>query len=353
MDAFFASVEQLDNPELRGKPIAVGFDGPRGVVSTASYEARPFGVHSAMSIVKAKRLCPQLIIVRPRFSRYKEISRMVHEVFHEYTDVVEPLSLDEAFLDVTENKAGMELAVDIAREIKRKIVERTGLTASAGVSYCKFLAKVASDWRKPDGLYTIHPDRAFEFIDRLPIEKFWGVGPKTAETMHKKGIATGRDLRMVSLERLTEIFGKQGAVYYHFARGEDDRPVIVEREQKSVGCEQTYLEDLHTPAQRTIELYHLVLELVARISKLSFDGRTLTLKIKFNDFVQITRSVTSPRAFKTKTQILPAAKQLMASSPIDRPVRLLGLSVSKASSSDFPANDQPQWIEGVLDFAEN
>ena len=188
MDAFFASVEQRDHPELRGKPIAVGFDGERGVVSTASYEARPYGVHSAQSIVVAKRRCPGLIVVQPHFHVYKEVSRQVHEVFHEYTDLVEPLSLDEAFLDVTENKMGIELAQDIAMAIKQKIRERTGLTASAGVSYNKFLAKIASDYRKPDGIYVIHPDRAQDFIAQLPIERFWGVGPKTAERMHKMGI---------------------------------------------------------------------------------------------------------------------------------------------------------------------
>ena len=199
MDAFFANVELRDNPELRGKPIAVGHDAERGVVSTASYEARRFGVHSAQSIQVAKRLCPQLIIVEPHFQKYKEVSAQLHEIFHDYTDLIEPISLDEAFLDVTENKKGIELGVDIAREIKQRIRETTGLTASAGVSYCKFLAKIASDWRKPDGLTVIHPDRALDFIAQLKIEKIWGVGQKTAEKMHRMGIFTGLDLRNMSL----------------------------------------------------------------------------------------------------------------------------------------------------------
>ena len=218
MDAFFASVEQRDNPQLRGKPIAIGADVKRGVVATASYEARPFGVHSAMSMQLAKRLCPHLIVVPGRYQVYKEVSRQMHAIFHEYTDIVEPISLDEAFLDVTVNKPGIELAVDIAREIKTKIKERLNLTASAGVSYNKFLAKIASDQRKPDGLCTIHPSRAQEFIDKLRIEKFWLVGPKTAETMHKMGIFTGADLRAVSLKHLIDVFGKMGRRLYYFRK---------------------------------------------------------------------------------------------------------------------------------------
>ena len=244
MDQFFAAVEQRDNPELRGKPIAVGHDAERGVVSTASYEARRFGVHSAQSIQVAKRLCPQLIIVEPHFQKYKEVSAQLHEIFHDYTDLIEPISLDEAFLDVTENKKGIELGVDIAREIKQRIRETTGLTASAGVSYCKFLAKIASDWRKPDGLTVIHPDRSLDFIAQLKIEKIWGVGQKTAEKMHRMGIFTGLDLRNMSLSRLTQEFGKMGQVFYDFSRGIDNRPVISEWERKSVSCEQTFESDM-------------------------------------------------------------------------------------------------------------
>ncbi len=352
MDAFYASVEQRDNPTLKGKPVAVGFDGPRGVVSTASYEARPFGVHSAQSVATAKRRCPQLIIVPPHFSLYKEVSSQIHEVFHEYTDIVEPISLDEAFLDVTENKKDISLARDIALEIKRKIRERTSLTASAGVSYNKFLAKIASDWRKPDGLTTIHPDRSLEFISALPIEKFWGVGPRTAERMHKMGVFYGRQLRDISLDYLTEVFGKAGRVYYDFARGIDNRPVIVERERKSVGCEQTFLSDLTKESQITIEIYHLTLELVRRISKAEFEGRTLTLKVKYADFTQITRSITQVKVLKAKSQILPLAKELFRSvEPVSsKAIRLLGLSVSHSSTPS--PEEHPEWIEGYLEFVD-
>lgn len=354
MDAFFASVEQRDHPELRGKPIAVGFDGERGVVSTASYEARPYGVHSAQSIVVAKRRCPGLIVVQPHFHIYKEVSRQVHEVFHEYTDLVEPLSLDEAFLDVTENKVGIELAQDIAMAIKQKIRERTGLTASAGVSYNKFLAKIASDYRKPDGIYVIHPDRAQDFIAQLPIERFWGVGPKTAERMHKMGIFNGAQLREVSLQHLTDVFGKAGPAYYQFARGIDEREVIVERERKSVGCEQTFLSDLGSRSAVLIELYNTVLELVRRIEKSGFEGRTLTLKVKYFDFVQITRSISSSSILKTKDEILPLAKKLLGEVDFSsqRPIRLLGLSVSHSSMSEETL-DGAVWEEGWLDFDAN
>lgn len=239
MDAFYASVEQRDNPELRGKPLAVGHAEERGVVAAASYEARRYGVRSAMSSQKAKRLCPQLIFVHGRMDVYKEVSRRIHEIFHTYTDIIEPLSLDEAFLDVTENKTDIPLAVDIAKEIKKQIREELGLIASAGVSYNKFLAKVASDYRKPDGLCTIHPDQALEFISRLPIESFWGVGPVTARRMHSIGIHSGRELQTCTLEMLTRQFGKAGQLYYDFARGIDLRPVEAVRIRKSVGCEHT------------------------------------------------------------------------------------------------------------------
>ena len=370
MDQFFAAVEQRDNPELRGKPIAVGHDAERGVVSTASYEARRFGVHSAQSIQMAKRLCPQLIIVEPHFQKYKEVSAQLHEIFHDYTDLIEPISLDEAFLDVTENKTmvsinpqGM-LAMDIAREIKQRIRATTGLTASAGVSYCKFLAKIASDWRKPDGLTVIHPDRALDFIDQLKVEKIWGVGQKTAEKMHRMGIFTGLDLRRTALSRLTQEFGKMGQVFYDFARGVDNRPVISEWERKSVSCEQTFESDLSEHAAITIHLYHIVLELVRRIEKNDFEGRTLTLKVKFQDFQQITRSMTVDHILRTKDEILPLAKQLMqgvesSDSQDDsddrhsRPIRLLGLGVSNpggpAPNGSLDSRQQA-WTELELEF---
>ena len=365
MDQFFAAVEQRENPELRGKPIAVGHDAERGVVSTASYEARRFGVHSAQSIQVAKRLCPQLIIVEPHFQKYKEVSAQLHEIFHDYTDLIEPISLDEAFLDVTENKKGIELGVDIAREIKQRIRETTGLTASAGVSYCKFLAKVASDWRKPDGLTVIHPDRALDFIAQLKIEKIWGIGQKTAEKMHRMGIFTGLDLRNMSLSRLTQEFGKMGQVFYDFSRGIDNRPVISEWERKSVSCEQTFESDISENAAVTIHLYHTVLELVRRIEKNNFEGRTLTLKVKFareqtqqyakyQDFHQITRSITVDHVLRTKDEILPLAKQLMQQVEFhSHPIRLLGLGVSKPGSpqpNGEQASSQGAWCELELEF---
>lgn len=354
MDAFFASVEQRDNPELRGKPIAVGFDGPRGVVSTASYEARPYGVRSAMSMAQAKRRCPQLIVVPTHFEKYKEVSQQIHAVFHEYTDLVEPISLDEAFLDVTDNKKGIELAVDIAKEIKQKILERTSLTASAGVSFNKLLAKIASDMRKPNGIFTVHPDRALDFIGSLPVEKLWGVGPKTANRMHEMGVFTGAQLRRISCEHLVQVFGKMGRVYYDFSRGIDDRPVVVAYERKSVGCERTFLEDLHIDTKIIIELYHIVLELVERIERKDFRGRTLTLKLKWDATTQITRSLTQEKVLRTKDDILPLAKRLLKDTEYhDRPIRLMGLSVSSPETNDKEGQNRPQWVEGFLPFSDD
>ena len=361
MDAFFASVEQRDNPELRGKPIAVGFDGPRGVVSTASYEARKWGVHSAQSIAQAKKLCPDLIIVPCRHEHYKEISQQIHHIFQEYTDLIEPISIDEAFLDVTHNKKGMEMAVDIAKEIKARIKETTGLTASAGISYCKFLAKVASDYRKPDGICTIHPDKALDFIAQLPVEDFWGVGKKTLQRMHFMGIFNGGDLRKVSEEHLVDEFGKAGHIFYNFARGIDNRPVVVYRERKSVGCEQTFLEDIYLKSAVIIELYHTVLELVERIAKSGFEGRTLTLKVKYADFTQITRSISQEKILKKKDDILPLAKRLLKLVEYSsaHPIRLLGLSVSNATSEEAKKEDKknstnmkPEWRELELEFED-
>ena len=354
MDAFFASVEQRDNPELRGKPIAVGFDGPRGVVSTASYEARVYGVHSAMSMAQAKRRCSQLIVVPSHFDKYKEVSRQIHAVFHEYTDLVEPISLDEAFLDVTDNKMGIELAVDVAKEIKQKIFERTSLTASAGISYNKLLAKIASDMRKPNGIFTVQPDRALDFIGKLPVEKLWGVGPKTADRMHEMGVFTGEQLRQISHEHLVQVFGKMGHVYYDFSRGIDNRPVVVAHERKSVGCERTFLEDLHIESKIIIELYHITLELVERLERTDFKGRTLTLKLKWDATTQITRSITQDKILRAKDDILPLAKQLLKDTDYhDRPIRLMGLSVSSPDNTDGNAEPKPMWIEGLLPFKED
>lgn len=335
MDAFFASVEMRQNPSLATKPIAVGHDGPRGVVATANYEARKYGVHSAMAMARAKQLCPSLTIVPCHFDLYKQVSAQVHEIFHEYTDLVEPLSIDEAFLDVTTNKYGIKMAVDIAREIKSKIRQRTGLTASAGVSYCKFLAKVASDYNKPDGLCVVHPLRALDFIAALPIEDFWGVGPKTAQKLRSLGITNGVQLRDQPLHALISLFGKQGRIYYDFARGIDERPVVVERIRKSVSCEETFATDIFNHDEVHSRLRDLIIDLSERISRKNFTGRTLTLKVKFFDFTQITRSVTAKDPLRGYDDILPLATGLLSivDYSAERPVRLMGLGVGNHESS--------------------
>lgn len=352
MDAFFASVEQRDHPELRGIPLAVGYDGPRGVVATASYEARRYGIHSAMPMMRAKRLCPHLTIVPGSYARYKEVSSQVHAIFHDYTDLIEPISLDEAFLDVTENKRQIPLAVDIAREIRQRIRDEVHLTASAGISYNKLLAKIASDWRKPDGMTTIHPDRALDFLAQLRVEKLWGVGPRTAEKMHYMGIFTGGDLREVPLQHLMEVFGKMGKVYYDFARGIDNRPVETEWIRKSVGCERTFLEDIYKPSAVLVELYHATEELVRRIAKSDFEGHTLTLKVKFSDFTQIARSLTVQHSLLDKDGILPVAKRLLkeVGYSADHPIRLLGLSVSNPTME--AEAHRVEWVEGFLEFTD-
>lgn len=329
MDAFYASVEQRDNRQLRGLPVVVGGDYERGVVSTASYEARKFGIHSAMSIVKAKSLCKDLIIVPPRMEVYHEVSLEIRNIFSEYTDKIEPLSLDEAYLDVTTNKKNISLAQDIALEIKDKILRNLLLTASAGVSYNKMLAKIASDYKKPDGLFVIHPSKAQKFIDNLDVKEFWGVGTKTLKTMHELGIFKGRDLKQMSLSSLRRNFGKTGAMFYDFARGIDNREVITDYVRKSVGCEHTFDRDISTMASVTIELYNVVLELVERIKETKFRGATLNLKVKYFDFSISSRSFTQRKAFVKKDNILSVAKQLIKD--IDyrsRPIRLIGLSIS-------------------------
>lgn len=351
MDSFFASVEQRDNPELRGIPMAVGGTSDRGVLATASYEARKFGVHSAMSSKRAMELCPELVIVPGNHAKYKEVSAQIHEIFHEYTDIIEPISLDEAFLDVTENKPGIELATDIAKEIKQKIKERLNLTASAGVSYNKFLAKISSDWDKPDGFYLVHPEKAKEFIEKLPIEKFWGVGKVTAKRMHELGIHTGYQLGQWSLGGLTQKFGKAGEIYYNFARGIDERPVVAERVRKSVGCEVTFERDIFKKSAVIIELYHVVEELIRRLDKGDFNGYTLTLKIKFHDFVQITRSHTDSKVFRKMKHILPTAKELLKDVDFDdeHTIRLIGLSVSNPKEE---IEKHGVWVEQEIQFED-
>lgn len=347
MDAFFASVEQRDHPELRGKPVAVGNADKRGVVSAASYEARVYGVRSAMSSVKALKLCPDLIFVPPDFTTYNAVSRRVMDLFREYTDLIEPLSIDEAFLDVTVNKKGYPMAVDVAREIRSRIREELHLTASAGVAPTLFLAKIASEQRKPDGLFVIHPSQVQEFVDQLPIESFWGVGKVTAQRMHALGIYNGWQLRQYSLNSLTREFGKMGKIFYEFARGIDTRRVEVDSVRKSVGCEHTLDEDKTNRTALIIELYHVVTELLERLSKSRFHGNTLTLKIKYGDFTLRTRCITVGGApLEEKQRILPLAKQLLQELYEEgRPVRLLGLSVSNPREEDDSSRPENTQLE--------
>jgi len=340
MDAFFASVEQLDNPDLRGKPVAVGGSGERHVVAAASYEARKFGVRSAMPSVTAKRLCPDLIFVKHRFERYVEISDKIIEIFKEYTDLVEPLSIDEAFLDVTSDKKGIGSATLIAKEIKEVIRKRTGLTASAGVSFNKFLAKIASDIKKPDGLFLITPDDAEKFIEELPIEKFYGIGKVTACKMHKLGIHMGSDLKKWDLPDLIRNFGKAGKFFYDIVKGIDDRPVVPESERKSVGTELTYEKDLTTSFEIIAELYKVEKELMERLEHAGATGKTITLKIKFSDFTQITRSRTLRHYISDFDTLHKEVSKIRKSLELDGTrIRLLGVSVSNLESED---NDRGQ-----------
>lgn len=358
MDCFFAAVEMADNPELCGRPIAVGHDIERGVVSTANYEARRFGVHSAQSMRMAKRLCPTLCIIEPHFERYKEVSSQIHSIFHRYTDVIEPISLDEAFLDVTHNKKGLSLASDIASEIKAAISAETGLTASAGVSYCKLLAKIASDYNKPDGLCIVHPDRAMRFLDSLKVERLWLVGEKTAREMHSLGVFTVKQLREQSLATLERVFGRHGELFYDYARGIDNSPVKVSQERKSVSCETTFEQDLSLRSAVIIEIYHTTLELVKRLKKSGFNGRTLTLKVKYSDFKQVTRSVTHSSPITSKEEVLTMAKKLLAKIDFSakHPIRLIGLGVG--NNGDMQDDDimekqkkKATWVEQQLPFA--
>ncbi|MEG1615731.1 MAG: DNA polymerase IV [Bacteroidales bacterium] len=338
MDAFYASVEQRDFPQYRGKPLVVGSPERRGVVAAASYEARKFGIRSAMSSYKAKQLCPHVIFAPGRMGVYKAVSAKIHEIFSEYTDLIEPLSLDEAFLDVTENKKNISLAVDVARAIKVRIFEQTGLIASAGVSYNKFLAKIASDYRKPDGLCTIHPAKALDFIAKLPIESFWGVGKVTARKMHELGIHTGAELRECPLSFLTRHFGKAGLLYHNFANGIDNRPVEPEWIRKSVGCEHTYDTDLTTTREAIEALDALTPRLIERMNRAQFrGGKTITLKVKFNDFTIKNRSTTTPFFLTTFENIFPLAVKLMQELDWqEKQIRLLGISISVPSRKNEP-----------------
>lgn len=329
MDAFFASVEQRDNPALRGKPVAVGGSAQRGVVAAASYEARVFGVRSAMPSVTAKRRCPQLVFVKPRFDVYKAVSRQIREVFARYTDLIEPLSLDEAYLDVTRDKQAVGSAIRVARRIRQEILAETGLTASAGISYNKFLAKIASDQNKPNGQFVVLPRDAVAFIAALPARRFYGVGPRTAERMAGLGIHTGADLRAQSLGFLQQHFGKSAEYLYRASRGEDERPVRPDRQRKSIGGERTYARDLQQDTELVAALDDIVDLVWERIVRQSASGRTLTLKMKYADFQQITRARSVDLPIMARTQFANLAHAILAGLlPVPRGVRLLGLSLS-------------------------
>lgn len=324
MDAFYASVEQRDRPELRGRPVAVGHDGQRGVVATASYEARPYGVHSALSSTVAKRRCPELIFVPARFDVYKSVSEQIRGIFRDYTDRIEPLSLDEAFLDVTH----VPSATLVAREIKARIFAETGLTASAGVSVNKMLAKIASDYRKPDGLFTIPPDRIAEFVAGLPVERFFGIGEVTAAKMHRLGIRTGADLGMWEEADLVRHFGKAGHSYYGYARGIDDREVTPDRIRKSLGAETTFEEDTDDRKRLQAELSAVREEVWNRLTRNAFMGKTVVLKLKFDDFRQITRSKTLPAPVESPETLRRVSEDLLAAVEFHgRKIRLIGLTV--------------------------
>lgn len=348
MDAFYASVEQRDNPELRGKPLAVGGAAARGVVAAASYEARTFGVHSAMPSVTAARKCPDLIFVKPRFEVYRAVSQQIREIFAEYTPLIEPLSLDEAYLDVTENLKGMPVATEIALEIRAKIKAVTGLNASAGISYNKFLAKMASDLNKPNGQAVITPKNGPAFVEHLAVKKFHGVGPATAEKMHRLGIETGADLKAQSLAFLTQHFGKSGPYFYGIARGIDNRQVRPDRVRKSIGAEDTFNEDVNDLDRATSELRPLVDKVWGHCEAKALSGKTVTVKIKYSDFTQATRSRTTALPFANGNEIFEVATGLLVTVyPFKRPVRLLGVTLSSLTQDRHGDNDQDQ---SQLDF---
>jgi DNA polymerase-4 len=327
MDAFYASVEQRDDPALKGKPVAVG-GGHRGVVAAASYEARKFGVRSAMPSVTAKRRCPELIFVKPRFDVYRAVSQQIRAIFADYTELIEPLSLDEAYLDVTEDRRGLGTARAIAEDIRRRIREETGLTASAGVSYCKFIAKLASDQRKPDGLCVIPPDRGADFVAGLPVARFYGVGPVTARKMERLGIHTGADLRDWTVPQLQAHFGSSAEWYWRICRGIDERQVRPDRPYKSVSAERTFDEDLSDPGRLTAELERVAGFAWARIERAEVAGRTVTLKVKYGDFTLITRSRSFAVPIGDRVSFEAAGQQLLgALFPVAKGIRLLGLGL--------------------------
>lgn len=332
MDAFFASIEQRDHPEYRAKPLAVGYSGNRGVVAAASYEARRFGVHSAMSSRLALRRCPGLIFLPPRFEHYRAVSRQIRAIFEEYTDLIEPLSLDEAFLDVSKNHKNMASATRIAQEIKASIRSQTGLTASAGVSFNKFLSKIASDYNKPDGLFVIKPSDAEAFVEKLPIEKFFGVGRVTAERMHRMGIRNGLDLKHLTKAELVASFGKMGHAFYGYARAIDPRVVEAQHLRRSLGTETTFSENLTDNKDLLLCLQELTEELMRRIGKSEFKGRSLSLKIKYEDFKIVSRSYTASGYITDSQTLFKIGRKLLQEAEVSKPVRLMGLSLKTAAS---------------------
>ncbi|WP_276388822.1 DNA polymerase IV [Eudoraea chungangensis] len=353
MDAFYASVEQLDSPELQGKPIAVGGNEIRGVVSAASYEARKYGVKSAMSGVLARKYCPNLIFVKPRYNRYKEVSKAIRDIFHKFTDLVEPLSLDEAYLDVTENKKGNPSATLLAEEIRKQIYAKTNLTASAGISINKFIAKVASDYNKPNGQKTVTPEEALSFLEGLDIRKFYGIGKVTTQKMYALGIFTGKDLKAQSLEFLEAHFGKSGSFYYKVVRGIHNSPVKSKRPPKSVGAERTFETNLSSEIFMVDKLQKIANELDSRLKKSVIAGRTLTLKIKYSDFSTQSRSKTLPFYISDKSMILETAKELLLQDQLENSVRLLGISLSNLNTQNQNKNtmeDEKVSVQLRIDF---
>tara|TARA_R110001632_G_scaffold34766_5_gene88187 strand:- start:6559 stop:7599 length:1041 start_codon:yes stop_codon:yes gene_type:complete len=346
MDAFYASVEQLDDPELRGKPVAVGGGGKRGVVAAASYEARKFGVKSAMSGVLAEKKCPHLIFVKPRFDRYKEISSKIREIFYDYTDLVEPLSLDEAYLDVTENKKGNPSASLIAQEIRDRIYNELELRASAGISVNKFVAKVASDINKPNGQKTINPEDVIPFLEELSVNKFYGVGKVTAAKMYNLGIFTGLDLKKKSEEELTKLFGKSGIFYYNIVRGIHHSKVKPNRIRKSIAAERTFFDNLSSEIFMLEKLTKIAEELERRMVTSETKGKTITLKIKYSDFTQQTRSKTILEFIQKKEDFMPIVKELLYQEKLKESVRLLGISFGNLDTE----KKEPVWVQLRLEF---
>lgn len=343
MDAFYASVEQRDNPELRGKPVAVGGARERGVVAAASYEARKFGIHSAMPSVTARRKCAELIFVKPRFEVYREISQQIRAIFADYTPLIEPLSLDEAYLDVTDNLQGLPTATAVAEDIRARIRAETRLTASAGVSYNKFLAKLASDQRKPDGIFVITPKMGPAFVETLPVGKFHGIGPATSAKMNGLGIHTGFDLKAQTLAFLQQHFGKSGPYYYSISRGIDERPVRPDRVRKSVGGENTFFENLHDKPAMHEALATIIDKVWRHCDKANVRGRTVTLKLRYQDFEQLTRSRSLSHPIGSQDELERVSFELLdALFPMSKGVRLLGVTLSSLDEDGPEADVQMQ-----------